>query len=121
MKNRSILLLCELAVMTAVFAFAAAISLKGFGRAELISEGSQRLDRAVFIAHNASEILKAHGDSELALKLTRAEAERFGLTLEITTLDTEGPLYSASEIAVFYGDEEVFLLTSSRQEAAADE
>ena len=117
MKNRSLLIIFELTVMLAVFAFTAAISLRGFAKAELISRESLRLDNAVMLAQSAAEIFRSeNGTAELALGLTRAEAERLGLELVIFPIKTDSELYRAAEIAVLFDGGEIYRLKASAGE-----
>ena len=117
MKNRSLLIIFELTVMLAVFAFTAGISLRGFAKAELISRESLRLDNAVMLAQSAAEIFSSeNGTAELALGLTRAEAERLGLELVISPIKTDSELYRAAEIAVLFDGGEIYRLKASAGE-----
>jgi len=75
-KNRAILTLIEQLVMILVFALAAAICLRAFASASQISRDSADLDRAMVIAQNAAETIKATGelpeDTEIEDYLLRA-------------------------------------------------
>ena len=61
MKQKTSLLLMEQLVMILVFALAAALCLQIFAKADAISQETARRDRAVVLARNAAELLKATG------------------------------------------------------------
>lgn len=72
MKNKTALLLIELALLVAVFAVAAAVCLRLFAWADATSQKDARQDAALFHAQNAAqEIKRTQGDLEQA-------AQRFG-------------------------------------------
>lgn len=58
MKNKASLVLMEQLVMILVFSVAAAVSLGIFAKAHQISQQSENLDTAVFLAQNAAETVK---------------------------------------------------------------
>ena len=62
MKNRATLTLMEQLVMILVFALAAVICLQVFVTASKKSRDSEDRDRAVIIAQNAAEVMKATGE-----------------------------------------------------------
>ena len=67
MKNKAPLSLLEQLLMLLVFALAAAICLQVFVKADSISRQTSRLDRAVVLAQNGAEVVKAtKGDWETA-------------------------------------------------------
>ncbi|MBP3672448.1 MAG: hypothetical protein J6J18_01310 [Oscillospiraceae bacterium] len=61
MKNRTSLVLMEQLVMVLVFALAASVCLRAFARADRIATEISRQDRAVYLAQNGAETLKACG------------------------------------------------------------
>lgn len=67
MKNKTALLLIELALLAAVFAGAAAVCLRLFAWADEASQKDARQDQAVLYAQNAAQEIKlAKGDLEQA-------------------------------------------------------
>jgi len=75
MKNKTSLMLMELLVMILVFALAGAICLKVFARSHEISETTLCRDRAVQVAQNAAETLKACRDLPEAARILGAQEQ----------------------------------------------
>lgn len=99
MKNKTSLMLMELLVMILVFALAGAICLKVFARSHEISEATLCRDRAVQVAQNAAETLKACRDLPEAARILGAQeqdgqwllsAQDHSLTLLPLTSDSGG-------------------------------
>lgn len=112
MKNKTSLLLMEQLVMILVFALAAALCLQAFAQAKTISRETERLDRAVTLAQNAAELLKATGgDAELAEALGQD-----GYSLHITEKNPTVPGLAQAEIQVFFGETPLFSLETGWQE-----
>lgn len=124
MRNRAALTLLELLVMVLVFALAAAVCLQCFAEAALIRRETACLDRAVILAQNGAEILKAgSGDLEKAAALldgavsgNSLTAEQEGLTLTIQKQDSPIPGLGCALAEVTAGGEYLFSLTVAWQE-----
>ena len=99
-------MLMELLVMILVFSVAAAACLGIFAEARLLSEDTARLDRAVVLARNAAERLKAGYD------LPDPE----DLTLTAETLPGQIPGLRQVRITVTYNNDPVFRLDTGWQE-----
>ena len=112
MKSRASLQLMELLMMVLVFSLAAALCLEVFARAGEISGETERRDRAVALAADAAEILKAtDGD------LSAAEAvSREGYRVTVIPGRTRQPGLSEAEIQVFFEEELLFSLNTGWQE-----
>ena len=112
MKNKVSLQLMEQLVMILVFALAAAMCLQVFAKAREISEETARYDRAVTLAANAAEALKATaGDLEAAEELSR-EGFRIGVTPKPQRL----PGLAEAQIQVFYDQQVLYQLDTGWQE-----
>ncbi len=126
MKHRAFLSLTELLVMVLVFAIAAAICLACFAEAALVSRETDRLDRAVLLAQNAAEILKATGgDWEEASRLLEATADDDSLTARqedlLLTIHEENsgiPGLGRARAEVRAEGEPLIIMTISWQEVA---
>lgn len=102
------LIFIELLVMILVFSLAAAACLGIFAQARLLSEDTARLDKAVLLAQNAAQLLKAGRDP--------ATLETGELLLEIRPLPSEEAGLKQAEITVSYDNTPVFSLTTGWQE-----
>ena len=110
MKNKASLLLMEQLVMILVFALAAALCLEAFAKAETISGETVRRDRAVVLARNAAELLKA-GEDTAAENLGRD-----GYRVDVIPRDSGLPGLAQAEITVYFEEEPVFSLETGWQE-----
>ncbi len=120
MKSKASLTLIELLIMLLVFAFAAALCLQAFARADRISGESARLDSAVTLAQSAAEALKANsGNFEKASACLGGEWDENCWTiseedyeLRATLVQSGYPQMGQSEILVCEPEgETVFSLT----------
>ena len=126
MKHRAFLNLTELMVMVLVFALGAAICLACFAEATLVSRETDRLDRAVLLAQNGAEILKASaGDWEAAAVLLGGTADDDSLTVQQEDLlltirreDGDLPGLGRARAEVTAEGQSLLLLTVSWQEVA---
>ena len=95
MKSKATLTLMELLAMVLVFSLAAAVCLRLFAGAASLSEETARQDRAVVLAQNAAESLKAGkepvlAEEELTVSLTELESGISGLKqVQITVFQEE--------------------------------
>ena len=98
MKNKASLVLMELLVMVLIFALAAAACLRCFVWTFQTSQEIGQQDRAVLLAQNAAEALKARsGDIPAAQALLEVPE---GLMLKITEISPETPGLGEAEISV---------------------
>lgn len=112
--SKTPLFLMELIIMLFVFAVSSAICLQVFAGARRISDESHRLDIAVMQAQTAAECWKStHGDLEKTAELMDADPENNSFSC----YDEENEIMLAfqcdgarADIAVFYGNEEIFSL-----------
>ena len=112
MKSRTSLQLMELLVMVLVFAIAAALCLQVFAKASGITEETARRDRAVTLAANAAEVLKATaGDTRAAEALSRE-----GYQVTVTRLPARQPGLAEAEIQVSCEEQILFCLDTGWQE-----
>lgn len=102
------LIFMELLVMILVFSLAAAACLGIFSNARLLAEDTARLDRAVTLARNTAELLKAGLPPEYP--------EAGDLTLVITKEPSELPGLKQATITVLYDAAPVYSLTTGWQE-----
>ena len=117
MRNKTSLLLMEQLVMVLVFALTAALCLHVFVMADRISRETAQRDKAVLIAQNAAEILKAtSGDAVYAEQILNPAAEADGYLLEIEITDTGSPYLGRAEIRVRLDDALLFALNAAWQE-----
>ena len=110
MKSKASLLLMEQLVMILVFALAAALCLEAFAKAEMISAETHRRDRAVVLARNAAELLKA-GEWDAAEAL-----DTEGYRVDILPRNSGVPGLAQAEIQVFFEEEPLFSLNTGWQE-----
>ena len=108
MRSKASLILMELLVMVLVFALAAAACLRIFTDAQTISQAASRQDRAVILAQNAAEALKAGQEPDV----TAVD----GLTLTVTALESSIPGLKQAAITVTQDAEILFTLTTGWQE-----
>lgn len=119
MKSKASLTLMELLVMVLVFSLAAALCLQCFAAAALLRRETARLDRAVLLAQNGAEIVKAAGgDPEATESLLAQLPEEEGLTLEIQKQPSSIPGLGQALVQVREEETVVFCLTVSWQEVA---
>lgn len=124
MKNRASLVLMEQLMMILVFALAAALCLRIFAAADRTSREMELRDRAVVMAQNGAETVKAcKGDLPKAAEMLGGSAGggsltavRDGLTLEIKRISTEIPGLGRAEVSVTASEEVLFSLTTAWQE-----
>ena len=126
MKNRTTLVLMEQLVMILVFALAAAICLQLFVGADRISRQTRQRDRAVEMASNGAEIVKAaKGElSTVAAMLSgtltdgSVLVETEGLSMWICLLPEEQPGLGQAQVQVLDTQTggEVFRLCAGWQE-----
>ena len=109
MKNRASLTLMEMLIMVLVFSLSAAICLGLFAGADRLSEETSRQDRAVILAQNAAEALKAGAEPEPAEE---------GLYLDIQEVPSGISGLKQAEITVFFEKEAIFTLETGWQEVA---
>lgn len=102
------LIFMELLVMILVFSLAAAACLGIFSHARLLAEDTARLDRAVILARNTAELLKAGQAPEYP--------DTGDLTLEIAQEPSELPGLKQATITVLYNTTPVYSLTAGWQE-----
>jgi len=110
MKSRASLTLMELLIMVLVFALAAAVCLRLFVAAGEISNTVSRQDRAVILAQNAAEALKAGKQP-----VTASE----DLHLTIREVPPEVPGMCQAEITVWYEGKNVYTIETGWQEVAS--
>ena len=108
MGRKTALMLTELLVMLLVFSLAAAACLGIFAQARLMAEETARRDRAVLLARNTAELLKAGRDPALA--------DIQGLELEISRKNSGIPGFCQAKITVIYEKAPVFILDTGWQE-----
>lgn len=113
MKSRASLLLMEQLTMVLIFALATALCLQVFVRADAISIQNTRRDRAVMIAQNAAEMLKAGAQADEI----PGEAD---YPMEIRMVDSGVPGLCQAEITVGHAEETapLFALNVGWQEVA---
>lgn len=112
MKHKASLLLMEQLVMILVFAAAAGVCLQLFAAADRISVETARRDRAVVLARNAAELLKAtEGDQEAAEALGAD-----GYRIAVTSRTSSVPGLAAAGIDVYYEETLQFSLETGWQE-----
>jgi hypothetical protein len=97
-KQKTSLLLMEQLVMSLVFALAAALCLQVFAKSVEISETTDRRDRALTLASNAAEMLKAtNGDTSAAENLSRD-----GYRVAIISREQTQPGLAVAVIEVYF-------------------
>ena len=116
MKNRAVLTLMEQLVMILVFALAAAICLQAFVAAGQISRNSVDRDRAMVIAQNAAEAIKAEGSLP-------EETDHGDYTLQAERLPTRIEDLAEAELTVLRNEDgaTLFSLIVAWQEVDGDE
>lgn len=97
MKNKASFLLMELLVMVLIFALASAVCLRCFLWAANTAEETALQDRAVTLAQNAAEAIKATGNIPAAKASVQVPD---GLALEITMTEPEIPGLGGAAISV---------------------
>lgn len=108
MNRRASLILMELLVMVLIFSLAAAACLGVFAGARRMTEETARLDRAVLLAQNTAQLLKAGRDP--------GGLDSGELTVRIEALPPEIPGLKQVRIGIFFGEEPVFSLDTGWQE-----
>ena len=112
MKSKVSLQLMEQLVMLLVFALAAALCLQIFAKADAISQETARRDRAVVLARNAAELLKATDGNEAAAERLSTESYR----VEVARQPPSQPGLACAEITVFFENKFLFSLETGWQE-----
>ena len=105
---RNHLIFMEILVMVLVFSLAAGACLGIFAAAKNITEETARLDRAVMLARNTAQLLKAGRPPETA--------DTGNLILEISELPSGVPGVKQVKITVTYENIPVFSLNTGWQE-----
>lgn len=126
MKHKASLTLMELLVMVLVFSLAAAACLGCFAGAAAIHRETERLDRAVLLAQNGAEALKAAGgDLEAAAQSLGGSIEKDTLTvhtgelrLSVQRQPSGIPGLGQALAEVWDGEGSLFRLTVRWQEVA---
>ena len=119
MKSKVTLQLMEQLVMLLVFSLAAALCLQCFAAAAAIRRETALRDRAVLLAQNGAEAVKAAaGDPEKTALLLAQIPEEEGLTLEIQKQSSGIPGLGQALVQVSTEAESLFCLTVSWQEVA---
>lgn len=137
MRSKTPLALMEQVVMVLVFALAAALCLQVFVFSNRMSERNKDIDRAVLLAQNTAEMLKARGSLEEAAEVMDGEiqqtlwrsyydealnpvAKRTSAYYEVNTLPehtgVEGLEKATVEVFRYNGNEALFSLTVAWQE-----
>ena len=136
MKNKAPLPLMEQLIMVLVFALTAALCLQGFALAERLSHRQEARERAVIMAQNAAETLKAcSGDFKAARGLLGGTwdetsweipydasgsllttPEDAAFLVQASPLDTGDALLGSAHIQVLREEETLFELTIAWQE-----
>ena len=137
MRSKTPLALMEQVVMVLVFALAAALCLQVFVFSNRMSERNKDIDRAVLLAQNTAEMLKARGSLEGAAEVMDGEiqqtlwrsyydealnpvAKRTSAYYEVNTLPehtgVEGLEKATVEVFRYNGNEALFSLTVAWQE-----
>lgn len=112
MRSKASLFLMEQLVMILVFALAAALCLRLFAATQEISLETAHRDKAVVIAQNGAELLKAGlRADEIEKKLSCAP-----FAVRIQMLPREFPGLAQAEVVVIYEEEKQFSLTVGYQE-----
>ena len=112
MKSKVSLQLMEQLMMILVFALAAALCLQVFAKAGEISRQTEDYDRAVTLAANAAEVLKATaGEIEAAEALSRD-----GYRIAVTEKPSRLPGLAEAEIRVLLEEKLLFRLDTGWQE-----
>ena len=81
MRSKSPLALMEQVIMVLVFALAAALCLQVFVLSDQMSEKNRDTDRAVLLAQNTAEMIKACGGVEEAAEAVEEAAEESAETI----------------------------------------
>ena len=112
MKSKVSLQLMEQLIMILVFALAAALCLQVFAKSGEISRETEHYDRAVTLAANAAEVLKATaGDVEAAEALSHE-----GYHVAVTEKHQRLPGLAEAEIRVLREEKVLFRLDTGWQE-----
>ena len=112
MKSKVSLQLMEQLVMILVFALAAAMCLQVFAGAGEISEETAHRDRAVILAANAAEILRATSGDRVAAEALSREDYR----VTVTVKPPRQPGLGEAEIQVSRNQQVLFRLDTGWQE-----
>ena len=122
MKNKTPLPLMEQLIMVLVFALTAALCLQGFSQADRISRRQEAREKAVVLAQNMAEALKAgYGDPEAASRLPEDFSEDSDFAVQIIPVSTEDPYLGSARIVVTYEEETIFEITVAWQEVSKNE
>lgn len=140
MKNKTPLPLMEQLIMILVFALSAALCLQDFALADHLSRQQKSREKAVVIAQNIAETLKAFsGDYASAFEQTGGvwdgsdwniyydesgrplpSVEDSVFLTQVTPLESGNPLLGSAHIHVHYDQEILFEITISWQEVNTD-
>lgn len=126
MKNKASLVLMELLVMILVFALAAAVCLGIFVKSDEISRSTHLRDRAVVLAQNGAEVMKAcAGEADTAADKLDGFVNgdvitvcREELVMTIAKVPSQIPGLGSGAVQVWQGDVCLFVLEFAWQEVA---
>ena len=122
MKNKTPLPLMEQLIMVLVFALTAALCLQGFSLADRISRRQEAREKAVVLAQNLAESLKAgSGDLEVASRLLDDFPEDPNFVIQVIPVSTDDPYLGSARIVVTYEAEAIFEITVAWQEVSRNE
>jgi len=119
MKNKTPLPLMEQLIMVLIFALTAALCLQGFSLADHMSRRQEAREKAVVMAQNMAEALKASsGDLEAASRLLEDFPEDPDFVVQVIPASTEDPDLGSARIVVTYEEENIFEITVGWQEVS---
>lgn len=122
MKNKTPLPLMEQLIMVLVFALTAALCLQGFSLADRISRRQEAREKAVVLAQNLAESLKAgSGDLEATSRLLDDFPEDPDFVIQVIPVSTDDPHLGSARIVVTYEEEAIFEITVAWQEVSRNE
>lgn len=122
MKNKTPLPLMEQLIMVLVFALTAALCLQGFSLADRISRRQEAREKAVVLAQNLAESLKAgSGDLEAVSRLLDDFPEDPDFVIQVIPVSTDDPHLGSARIVVTYEEEAIFEITVAWQEVSRNE
>lgn len=122
MKNKAPLPLMEQLIMVLIFALTAALCLQGFSLADRMSRRQEAREKAVVLAQNLAESLKANsGDLEAASRLLDDFSEDPDFVIQVISVSTDDPYLGSARIVVTYEEEAIFEITVAWQEVSKNE
>ena len=122
MKNKTPLPLMEQLIMVLVFALTAALCLQGFSLADRISRRQEAREKAIVLAQNLAESLKAgSGDLEAVSRLLDDFPEDPDFVIQVIPVSTDDPHLGSARIVVTYEEEAIFEITVAWQEVSRNE